>query len=46
MNIHKLNVKPKTTPPKTLLWRPLQDVKYPARKANSMTWERKLNKYN
>ena len=40
MNIHKLNVKPKTTiPPKTIQWRPLQEVKYPARKVNSMTWE-------
>ena len=39
MNIHKLNVKPKTIPPKTIQWRPLQKVKYPARKVNSMTWE-------
>ena len=34
MNIHKLNVKPKT-----IQWRQLQEVKYPARKVNWMTWE-------
>ena len=39
MNIHKFNVKPKTTPPKTIHWRPLQEVKYPALKVNSITWE-------
>ena len=39
MNIHKLNAKPKTTQPKTIQWRPLREVKYPARKVNSMTWE-------
>ena len=39
MNIHKFNVKPKTTLPKTIQWRPLQDVKYPARKVNPMTRE-------
>ena len=39
MNIHKFNVKPKTIPPKTIQWRPLREVKYPARKVNSMTWE-------
>ena len=39
MNIHKFNVKPKTIPPKTIQWRPLQEVKYPARKVNPMTWE-------
>ena len=39
MNIHKFNVKPKTIPPKTIQWRPLQEVKYPARKVNLMTWE-------
>ena len=39
MNIHKLNAKPKTIPPKTIQWRPLQEVKYPARKVNSMTSE-------
>ena len=39
MNIHKFNVKPKTVPPKTIQWRPLQEVKYPARKVNLMTWE-------
>ena len=37
MNIHKLNVKPKTIPPKTIPpktihWRPLREVKYPALK--------------
>ena len=39
MNIHKFNVKPKTFPPKTIQWRPLREVKYPARKVNPMTWE-------
>ena len=39
MNIHKLNSKPKTNPPKTIQWRPLREVKYPARKVNPMTWE-------
>ena len=39
MNIHKFNVKPKTIPPKTIQWRPLQEVNYPARKVNPMTWE-------
>ena len=39
MNIHKLNVKPTTNPPKTIQWRPPQKVKYPARKVYSMTWE-------
>ena len=39
MNIHKFNAKPKTIPPKTIQWLPLQEVKYPARKVNSMTWE-------
>ena len=39
MNIHKFNVKPKTIPPKTIQWRPLREVKYPARKVNLMTWE-------
>ena len=38
MNIHKFNVKPKTSPPKMIEWRPLPKVKYPARKVNSMTW--------
>ena len=38
MNIHKFNAKPKTTPPKTIQWRPLPEVKYPARKVNSMIW--------
>ena len=39
MNIHKFNVKPKTIPPKTIQWRPLREVKHPARKVNPMTWE-------
>ena len=39
MGIHKFNVKPKTTPPKTIHWRPLREVKYPALKVNSITWE-------
>ena len=39
MNIHKFNTKPKTTPPKTIHWRPLREVKYPAIKVNSITWE-------
>ena len=38
MNIHKFNTKPKTIPPKTIQWL-LQEVKYPARKENSTTWE-------
>ena len=58
MNIHKFNTKPKTIPPKTIHWRPLREVKYPAIKVNSITWEifsqedifnlsrRKLNNYN
>ena len=39
MNIHEFNVKPKTIPPKTIHWRPLREVNYPALKINSMTWE-------
>ena len=39
MNIHKFNKKSKTTPPKTIHWRPLREVKYPAIKVNSITWE-------
>ena len=39
MNIHIFNTKPKAIPPKTIQWRPLQEVKYPARKVNSMTLE-------
>ena len=39
MNIHKLKAKPKTTPPKTIQWRPMRNIKYPARKVNPMTWE-------
>ena len=36
MNIHKFNSKPKTTPPKTIQWRLLREVKYPARKVNPL----------
>ena len=39
MNIHKFSVKPKTIPPKTIYWQPLREVKYPALKINSITWE-------
>ena len=39
MNIRQFNAKPKTIPPKTIQWIPLQEIKYPARKVNSMTWE-------
>ena len=38
MNIHKFNIKPKTTPSKTIHWRPLRELTYPALKMNSMTW--------
>ena len=38
MNIHKFNIKPKTTPSKTIHWRLLREVTYPALKMNSMTW--------
>ena len=38
MNIHKFNAKPKTIPPKTIQWL-LREVKYPALKVNSTTWE-------
>ena len=39
MNIHKFNVKPKTNLSKTIHWQPLREVKYPALKVNSVTWE-------
>ena len=39
MNIHKSNVKPKHKPHKTIKWIPLQNLKYPAKKVNSITWE-------
>ena len=39
MNIHKFNVKPKSIPHKTIKWVPLQNLKYPAKKINSTTWE-------
>ena len=39
MNIHKFNVKPKTTLSKMIQWQPLRDVKYPAQKVNPMTWK-------
>ena len=39
MNIHKFNVKPKSIPHKMIKWVPLQNLKYPAKKINSTTWE-------
>ena len=39
MNIHKFNVKPKSIPHKTIKWIPLQNLKYPAKKVKSITWE-------
>ena len=39
MNIHKFNTKPKTIRSKTIHWNPLREVKYPALKINSITWE-------
>ena len=39
MNIHKFNVKPKPKPHKTIKCIIPQDVKYPALKINSITWE-------
>ena len=39
MNIHKFNVKPKSIPPKTIKWIPLQNLKYTAKKINSTTWK-------
>ena len=39
MNIHKFNVKPKHKQHKTIKWMSLQNVKYPAKKVNSITWE-------
>ena len=39
MNIHKFNAKPKIIPSKTIQWRLLREVKYPAGKVNPMTWE-------
>ena len=39
MNIHKFNVKPKHKPHKTIKWIIPLDVKYPAKKVNSITWE-------
>ena len=39
MNIHKISVKPKSIPPKTIKWVPLQNLKYRARKINSTTWK-------
>ena len=39
MNIHKLNLKPRTIPHKTIQWCQLQVVKYPAQKVNPMTLE-------
>ena len=39
MNIHKFNVKPKHKPHKTIKLIIPQNVKYPAKKVNSITWE-------
>ena len=39
MNIHKFNVKPKHKPHKTIKCIIPLDVKYPAKKVNSITWE-------
>ena len=39
MNIHKFNIKPKHKPHKTVKWIIPQDVKYPAKKVNSITWD-------
>ena len=39
MNVYKFGVKPKATHPKTVHWRPLQDVKYQPRKIKTVTWE-------
>ena len=39
MNIHKFNVKPKSISHKTIKLMSLQNVKYPAKKVNSITWE-------
>ena len=32
MNIHKFNVKPKSIPPQTIKWTPLQNLKYRLKK--------------
>ena len=39
MNIHKFNVKPKSISHKTIKWMSLQNLKYPAKKVNSITWK-------
>ena len=39
MNIHKFNVKPISIPSKMIKWTLLRDLKYPAKKINSTTWE-------
>ena len=39
MNIHKFNTKPKTIQPKKVHWSPLLQLKYPAIKLDSITWE-------
>ena len=39
MHIHKLNTKPKSILPETIHWYPVQEVKYPAKKINLITWE-------
>ena len=39
MNIHKLNVKPKHKPHKTIKWLIPQDVKHSVEKINTNTWK-------
>ena len=39
MNIHKFNVKSKSISHKTIKWMSLQNLKYPAKKVNSITWK-------
>ena len=39
MNIHKLNVKPKSIPHKTIKWLIPKDVKHYVKNVNSITWE-------
>ena len=43
MNIHKFNAKPKTISPKTIHWRPLREVKYPAIKEGVALFTRFLS---
>ena len=39
MNIHKLNVKPKSIPHKTIKWLIPLDIKQYVKKVNYITWE-------